>query len=234
MSIAPSSLLESGAIALATMVKLFMRRNTRHPGKTFTDSAVRRRFGATTPNGTHLLNGTEFAETRAPARRPSSRMSDPKTILDATLTVVLAGGDGKRLLPLTEDRPKSALPIGGPFKLIDFTLSNCFNSGLRRLFLLTQYKSEALHCYIRDGWSALWYRPAGDTREYIVCLPPACGKHYRGTADAVFQNLQIITREDLQRSEEHTSELQSPVHLVCRLLLEKKKSATTDVTPGTI
>ncbi len=75
-------------------------------------------------------------------------MSDPKTILDATLTVVLAGGDGKRLLPLTEDRPKSALPIGGPFKLIDFTLSNCFNSGLRRLFLLTQYKSEALHCYI--------------------------------------------------------------------------------------
>src|SRR5438876_7391582 len=169
---------------------------SRHPGKTFTDSAVRRRFGATTPNGTHLLNGTEFAETRAPARRPSSRMSDPKTILDATLTVVLAGGDGKRLLPLTEDRPKSALPIGGPFKLIDFTLSNCFNSGLRRLFLLTQYKSEALHCYIRDGWSALWYRPAGDSREYIVCLPPACGKHYRGTADAVFQNLQIITRED--------------------------------------
>ena len=122
-------------------------------------------------------------------------MSDPKTILDATLTVVLAGGDGKRLLPLTADRPKSALPIGGPFKLIDFTLSNCFNSGLRRLFLLTQYKSEALHCYIRDGWSALWYRPDGDPREYIVCLPPACGKHYRGTADAVFQNLQIITRE---------------------------------------
>ncbi|OLD70525.1 MAG: hypothetical protein AUI45_04485 [Acidobacteria bacterium 13_1_40CM_2_56_11] len=122
-------------------------------------------------------------------------MSDPKTILGATLTVVLAGGDGKRLLPLTADRPKSALPIGGPFKLIDFTLSNCFNSGLRRLFLLTQYKSEALHCYIRDGWSALWYRPDGDPREYIVCLPPACGKHYRGTADAVFQNLQIITRE---------------------------------------
>jgi len=123
-------------------------------------------------------------------------MSDPKTILDATLTVVLAGGDGKRLLPLTAERPKPAVPIGGPFKLIDFTLSNCFNSGLRRLFLLTQYKSEALHCYIRDGWSALWYRPDGDSRDYIVCLPPACGKHYRGTADAVFQNLQIITRED--------------------------------------
>ena len=142
------------------------------------------------------MNGTEFASTRAPAAKAVSRMSDPKTILDATLTVVLAGGDGKRLLPLTAERPKPAVPIGGPFKLIDFTLSNCFNSGLRRLFLLTQYKSEPLHCYIRDGWSALWNRPNGNPHEYIVCLPPACGKHYRGTADAIFQNLQIITRED--------------------------------------
>jgi len=138
----------------------------------------------------------EFASTRAPAAKAVCRMSDPKTILEATLTVVLAGGDGKRLLPLTAERPKPAVPIAGPFKLIDFTLSNCFNSGLRRLFLLTQYKSEPLHCYIRDGWSALWNRSNGNPREYIVCLPPACGKHYRGTADAVFQNLQIITSED--------------------------------------
>jgi len=62
MAPSSSSLLESGAIALATMVKLFMKRDTRHPGKTFTDSAVRRRSGATTPNGTQLLNGTEFAQ----------------------------------------------------------------------------------------------------------------------------------------------------------------------------
>src|SRR5262249_18460004 len=129
-----------------------------HPGKTFMDSAVRRRSSAITPNGTPLLNGMEFASTRAPAAKAVCRMSDPKTILEATLTVVLAGGDGKRLLPLTAERPKPAVPIAGPFKLIDFTLSNCFNSGLRRLFLLTQYKSEPLHCYIRDGWSALWNR----------------------------------------------------------------------------
>src|SRR5438094_8669367 len=101
---------------------------------------------------------------------PSSRMSDPKTILDATLTVVLAGGDGKRLLPLTADRPKPAVPIGGPFKLIDFTLSNCFNSGLRRLFLLTQYKSEPLHCYILNGCSALSNRPYDYPHEYIFSM----------------------------------------------------------------
>jgi glucose-1-phosphate adenylyltransferase len=123
-------------------------------------------------------------------------MSDPKTILEATLTLVLAGGRGKRLFPLTAQRPKSAVPIGGLFRLIDFTLSNCFNSGLRKLFLLTQYKYESLHKYIRDGWSGLFSRRQGDANEYIICLPPVSGKHYRGTADAIFQNIEIITREN--------------------------------------
>ena len=123
-------------------------------------------------------------------------MSDPKTILEATLTLVLAGGRGERMFPLTAQRPKPAVPIGGLFRLIDFTLSNCFNSGLRRLLLLTQYKYESLHKYVRDGWSGLWNRRHGDTGEYILCLPPVSGKHYRGTADAVFQNLEIITREN--------------------------------------
>jgi glucose-1-phosphate adenylyltransferase len=123
-------------------------------------------------------------------------MSDPKTILEATLTLVLAGGRGERLFPLTAERPKPEVPIGGLFRLIDFTLSNCFNSGLRKLLLLTQYRYESLHKYIRDGWSSLWNRRHGDTSQYILCLPPVSGKHYRGTADAIFQNMEIIARED--------------------------------------
>jgi glucose-1-phosphate adenylyltransferase len=122
-------------------------------------------------------------------------MIDGRTISQSTLTLVLAGGQGKRLLPLTAERPKSVVPVGGVFRLIDFTLSNCFNSGLRRLFLLTQYRYESLHRYIRDGWSALWNRKQGDTGEYIICLPPVSGKRYRGSADAMFQNLDLIQRE---------------------------------------
>src|SRR5262249_27210372 len=63
-------------------------------------------------------------------------------------------------------------------------------------FLLTQYKYESLHKYIRDGWSGLWNRRQGDAGEYIICLPPVSGKRYRGTADAIFQNIEIITREN--------------------------------------
>jgi glucose-1-phosphate adenylyltransferase len=123
-------------------------------------------------------------------------MGDSKTILEATLTLVLAGGRGTRLFPLTAQRPKSAVPIGGLFRLIDFTLSNCLNSGLRKLLLLTQYKYESLHRYVRDGWSGLWNKRHGDTGEYILCLAPVSGKRYRGTADAIYQNMEIIAREN--------------------------------------
>ena len=105
-----------------------------------------------------------------------------QTLTARTQTFILAGGRGERLLPLTLDRPKPAVPFGGTSRIIDFTLSNCVNSGLSRLRLLTQYKYEELHSYIRRQWRDR----AGN---HPVCLPPVSGKQYRGTADAVFQNL---------------------------------------------
>ena len=112
-----------------------------------------------------------------------------------TLTLILAGGKGSRLHPLTVERPKPAVSFGGIFRIIDFTLSNCLNSGLRRLGLLTQYKQEELHRYVREGWGALWNEFRADRGEFLTCLPPASGKRYRGTADAVLQNIEIIKRE---------------------------------------
>ena len=109
-----------------------------------------------------------------------------------TLTFILAGGEGERLYPLTADQPKPAVAFGAVFRIIDFTLSNVLNSGLRQIYLLTQYKHERLHSYVRDGWPQLCDEFRGDFGEQIVCLPPASGKRYRGTADAVFQNIDLI------------------------------------------
>lgn len=112
-----------------------------------------------------------------------------------TATIILAGGQGERLLPLTSGRPKPAVPFGGIFRIIDFTLSNCFNSGLRQLYLLTQYKYEELNGYVREGWSSAWNDFRWDGGEYLLCLPPASGKRYRGNANAMLQNLAIIERQ---------------------------------------
>jgi len=114
--------------------------------------------------------------------------------LARTETYILAGGRGERLHPLTASRPKPSVSFGGMFRIIDFTLSNCFHSGLRRVSLLTQYRHEALHRYIRGGWSDLWQR-YGPDRFPLTCLPPAVGKRYRGTADAVFRNLELLDTE---------------------------------------
>jgi glucose-1-phosphate adenylyltransferase len=100
--------------------------------------------------------------------------------------LIMAGGQGERLYPLTASRPKPAVPFGGVFRIVDFTLSNCLNSGLSRVSLLTQYKHEELQTYLQQSWSGLWTRMA---REPLVCLPPSRGNRYRGTADAVFQNI---------------------------------------------
>ncbi len=116
-------------------------------------------------------------------------------MLNRTLTFILAGGQGARLYPLTANRPKPAVPFGGIFRIIDFTLSNCLNSGLRSVCLLTQYKHEDLHRYVCEGWDALWNDFRSDRGEYLLCLPPASGKRYRGTADAVLQNIELIRRE---------------------------------------
>ncbi len=107
--------------------------------------------------------------------------------------VLLAGGQGERLWPLTRDRAKPAVPFGGVYRIIDITLSNCLNSDLRRVFVLTQYKALSLNRHIRRGWSVL----AGHG-EFIEVLPPQMrvSQHwYRGTADAVYQNIYSIGSE---------------------------------------
>ncbi|MCL9779854.1 glucose-1-phosphate adenylyltransferase [Vibrio sp. S4M6] len=112
-----------------------------------------------------------------------------------TLTIVLAGGAGSRLSPLTDDRAKPAVPFGGKYRIIDFTLTNCLHSGLRRILVLTQYKSHSLHKHIRDGWSVL--NP--ELGEYITVVPPQMrkgGNWYQGTADAIYQNLWLLSRSD--------------------------------------
>ena len=107
-----------------------------------------------------------------------------------TLTFILAGGQGQRLHPLTRDRAKPAIPFGGIYRLIDFTLSNCLNSGFRRINVLTQYQCESLHSHVRA--LALRIPPGNNRDEVLVCRCPVSGKRYRGTADAVFQNLPIV------------------------------------------
>jgi glucose-1-phosphate adenylyltransferase len=114
---------------------------------------------------------------------------------DDVLVIVLAGGAGERLAPLTRERAKPAVYFGGPYRIIDFVLSNCINSGLRHIFIATQYKSLSLNRHIRQGWTVV----SEELGEFIEILPPQkrVGEHwYQGTADAVYQNLYSIIREN--------------------------------------
>lgn len=110
-----------------------------------------------------------------------------------TLAIILAGGVGSRLAPLTEDRAKPAVPFGGKYRIIDFVLSNCLHSGIRRVLMLTQYKSHSLQKHVRDGWSI--FNP--ELGEYITLVPPQMrtgDRWYGGTADAIYQNLYLLER----------------------------------------
>src|SRR5262245_11462593 len=116
-------------------------------------------------------------------------------LLDDSIVIVLAGGAGERLFPLTIERAKPAVYFGGPYRIIDFALSNCINSGLRRIFIATQYKSLSLNRHIRMGWSIV----SEELGEFVEILPPQkrVGEQwYLGTADAVYQNLYSIVREE--------------------------------------
>jgi len=110
------------------------------------------------------------------------------------LAMVLAGGRGERLYPLTRDRAKPAVPFGAIYRIIDFTLSNCVNSEIRRIYALTQYKSTSLHRHIQFGWSIL----SASLGEFIEAIPAQqrIDEHwYQGTADAIFQNIYTIQQE---------------------------------------
>ena len=111
------------------------------------------------------------------------------------LAVVLAGGKGSRLEPLTRDRAKPAVPFGGIYRIIDFTLSNCLNSGIRKILVLTQYKAMSLGRHVTHGWRHLLCRELG---EFIDVVPPQQRideQWYQGTADAVYQNIYTLEQE---------------------------------------
>ena len=116
-------------------------------------------------------------------------------MIKKTLTIVLAGGEGSRLQPLTQLRAKPSVPFGGKYRIIDFTLSNCLHSGLRRILVLTQYKSHSLQKHLLDGWSI--FNP--ELGEYITPVPAQMrhgNKWYQGTADAIHQNNYLLERSD--------------------------------------
>src|SRR5437870_3740464 len=124
--------------------------------------------------------------TELPVRGGSTAVTD-------VLTLILAGGKGTRLDPLTRDRAKPAVPFGGLYRIVDFTLSNCINSGLRRVLVLTQYKARSLDRHIAAGWSFL----SRELDEYIEVLPPQQRideNWYKGTADAIYQNIYSIEK----------------------------------------
>jgi glucose-1-phosphate adenylyltransferase len=113
------------------------------------------------------------------------------------LTLILAGGRGTRLEPLTRDRAKPAVPFGGLYRIIDFTLSNCINSGLRKALVVTQFKSRSLDRHIRQAWGFL----STELDESVEVLPPQQRideTWYKGTADAVYQNIYSIEREEAE------------------------------------
>jgi len=148
-----------------------------------------------------------------------------------TLVCLLAGGEGERLYPLTRDRAKPAVPFGGMYRIVDITLSNCINSDLRRIFVVTQYKALSLNRHLREGWSIF----SDELGEFLQVLPPMrrVGEHwYQGTADATYQNLYSLGSEPckyvLILSGDHVYKMNY------QLMLQQHVEAGADVTIGTI
>ena len=139
---------------------------------------------------------TRRAAGRRAGRKPQAFFGRGRFQMDRmreAIGVLLAGGQGERLWPLTRDRAKPAVPFGAVYRIIDITLSNCINSDLRRIFVLTQYKALSLNRHVRRGWSGL----AGH-QEFIEIMPPqmrVSRDWYQGTADAVYQNIYSIGSE---------------------------------------
>jgi len=118
------------------------------------------------------------------------RFTGSQLIRDS-LTMILAGGQGERLFPLTQHRSKPAVPFGGKYRIIDFSLSNCLNSGMRKIYVLTQYKSDSLNRHLYDAWNI--FNP--ELGEFIYSVPPQLkisNNWYTGTANAIYQNLNLI------------------------------------------
>ncbi|MFA6700504.1 MAG: sugar phosphate nucleotidyltransferase, partial [Thiomicrospira sp.] len=110
-----------------------------------------------------------------------------------TLALVLAGGEGSRLKDLTRWRAKPAVPFGGKYRIIDFVLSNCVNSGIRKIGVLTQYKAHSLIRHVQRAWSFMRYE-VGEFVELLPAQQRVDKEWYKGTADALYQNLDILRR----------------------------------------
>jgi glucose-1-phosphate adenylyltransferase len=134
----------------------------------------------------------DYLQKNTPAAVSAASPRFVSHITKNTYAMVLAGGRGTRLHELTDWRAKPAVPFGGKFRIIDFVLSNCVNSGIRRIGVATQYKSHSLIQHIQRGWSFL----NGQFGEFVDLLPAqqrvSENYWYKGTADAVFQNLDIL------------------------------------------
>jgi glucose-1-phosphate adenylyltransferase len=148
-----------------------------------------------------------------------------------TLGILLAGGAGERLYPLTRDRAKPAVAFGGIYRIIDLTLSNCINSNLRRVYILTQYKALSLNRHIREGWNIM----GTELGEFIEILPPmkrVSENWYMGTADAVYQNIYSIGAEQPKRvlilSGDHIYKMNY------ELMMRQHNDSGADVTLATI
>src|SRR3954453_15551187 len=148
-----------------------------------------------------------------------------------TLGVLLAGGAGERLYPLTPDRAKPAVTFRGIYRIIEVTLSNCVNSDLRRVYILTQYKALSLNRHIREGWTIM----AREMGEFVEVLPPmkrVSESWYQGTADAVYQNIYSIGSEQprhvLILSGDHIYKMNYG------RMLQQHNDSGADVTLGTI
>jgi glucose-1-phosphate adenylyltransferase len=148
-----------------------------------------------------------------------------------TLVCLLAGGAGERLFPLTRDRAKPAVPFGGIYRIVDITLSNCVNSDLRRIFVITQYKALSLNRHLREGWSIM----ATELGEFVQVLPPMkrVGEQwYQGTADAIYQNLYSVGSElckyVLILAGDHVYKMNY------ELILKQHADAGAEITIGTI
>ena len=130
----------------------------------------------------------------APTLRRGVAVRGEESAIHSTLVMLLAGGQGERLYPLTRDRAKPGVPFGGSYRIIDFALSNCVNSGMRRIQVLTQYKSHSLHRHIREAWDL--FNPM--MGEFVDVIPPQqrnVRRWYEGTADAIFQNVYMIEQD---------------------------------------
>ena len=151
--------------------------------------------------------------------------------MENVLAILLAGGAGERLSPLPRDRAKPAVCFGGNYRIIDLTLSNCINSNIRRILILTQYKALSLNRHIRLGWNIL----SNELGEFIEIIPPTqriSDTWYLGTADAIYQNLHTIVQENpryvLVLAADHIYKMNYD------LMVEQHRKSLADVTVATI